>query len=65
MASVIGQFYGPTIARRFEELFRAHLVIAAQLVQTPKAGNKQAVINARRRWFENVKEIASFLSCSL
>ena len=49
MARVFKKFYGCVIANRIEELFRDHLVIAAELVQAAKAGNEQAVINARRR----------------
>lgn len=54
-------FYSDEIAQDFEELFTAHLTIAAELVQAAKAGNTEAAADAEQRWFENASQIAEFL----
>jgi hypothetical protein len=55
-------FYGDRIASKFRDLFRSHLVIAAELVKAAKAGNKEAAANAEKRWYANADEIAAFLA---
>jgi hypothetical protein len=54
-------FYGDKIASKFRDLFKDHLVIAAELVKAAKAGNKEAAANAEKRWYANAGEIATFL----
>lgn len=54
-------FYGDRIASKFRDLFKEHLVIAAELVKAAKAGNKEAAANAEKRWYANADEIAIFL----
>lgn len=55
-------FYGRSIALKFSDLLRDHLVIAAELVKAAKAGNKQAADAAEKRWYDNADQIAIFLS---
>lgn len=55
-------FYGNRIASKFSDLFKSHLVIAAELVKSAKAGNKEAAANAEKRWYANANEIAAFLA---
>jgi len=62
MANVINPFYGNEISSKFEQLFRDHLVIAAQLVKAAKAGNSRAAADAEHRWYANADDIASFLN---
>lgn len=61
MARVFGAFFGQSVATRIEELFTAHLTIAAELVHAAKAGDNLAELDARRRWYENAIEISRFL----
>lgn len=61
-AEVLRPLYGNEIASRFEDLFKSHLVIAAELVKAAKAGNSNAAADAEKRWYENADEIAAFLA---
>lgn len=61
MARLFGDFYGLRVARRIEELFTAHLTIAAELVTAARDGDTQEVEDARRRWYQNARDIARFL----
>ncbi|MFD0681134.1 MULTISPECIES: LysM peptidoglycan-binding domain-containing protein [unclassified Paenibacillus] len=62
MAIVFKRYYGEEIAARFSDLFKEHLVLAAQLVKAAKAGNKQAAAEAEKKWYANADEIAVFLN---
>jgi hypothetical protein len=53
--------YRDIIASKFSDLFKIHLVIAAELVKAAKAGNKDAAANSEKRWYANADEIANFL----
>jgi hypothetical protein len=55
-------FYGNKNAYIFAELFKSHLVIAAKLVKAAKAGDNKASADAEKRWYDNAREIAAFLS---
>ncbi|WP_309245277.1 acetylglutamate kinase [Clostridium estertheticum] len=55
-------FYGYEIASQFSDLFKSHLVIAAQLVKAAKAGDSKGSADAEKRWYANADEIAVFLS---
>jgi len=55
-------YYGDRAASEFSRLLRDHLVIAAELVKSAKAGNTKAAADAERRWYENADEIARFLA---
>lgn len=61
MANVIKLFYRDAIASTFEAMFRDHLVIAAQLVKSAKAGDNRAAAEAEKNWYANANEIAAFL----
>lgn len=54
--------YGDKIAAKLSELFTNHLVIAAQLVKSAKAGDMKAVSDIRKKLYANADEIAVFLS---
>lgn len=62
MGNLLAPFYGRRIAKRYANLIREHLVIAAELVNAAKAGDNKAVEDAKKRWFRNGAEIAKFLS---
>lgn len=55
-------FYGIQKASKFGNLLKDHLVIAAQLVKTAKAGDTIAATDAEKRWYTNADEIAAFLN---
>lgn len=55
-------FYGSSIALKFSDLLKDHLVIAAELVKAAKAGNKQSADAIEKRWYDNADQIAIFLS---
>lgn len=60
-ANVLRPLYGDSIARRFEELLREHLLIAAQLVNAAKAGDTQSAAQQRNKWYANADNIAASL----
>lgn len=55
-------FYGDNISSQFSNLLRNHLIIAAQLVKSAKAGDSKGAANAEKEWYDNADEIAAFLS---
>lgn len=59
-SNVLRPLYGGQRAKRFEELFTDHLLIAAQLAA--KEGNAGAVSEQRSKWYVNAEDIATFLS---
>jgi len=59
--NILKHFYGDEIASQFSDLFKNHLVIAAQLVKAAKAGYTQESADAEKRWYANADEIAAFL----
>ncbi|WP_379967809.1 acetylglutamate kinase [Ectobacillus sp. sgz5001026] len=61
MGNSIKPFYGENIARKYSDLIKDHLVIAADLVKAAKAGNKSAASIAERKWYSNADEIVEFL----
>ncbi len=60
-ANVLRPLYGDSIAKRFEELLREHLLIASQLVNAAKEGDTQSVAQQRMKWYANADSIAAFL----
>lgn len=61
-AIVLGIFYGEDKARKFQDLLREHLLIAANLVNAVKTNDTVVINDARTKWYENADEIAAFLS---
>lgn len=60
-ANALRPFYGDEVAQNFENLFRQHITIAAELVQAAKAGDSNQVDAIWQRWVDNANQIASFL----
>ncbi|MDP4153708.1 MAG: acetylglutamate kinase [Bacillota bacterium] len=61
-ANVFKRFYGEQVADEFKRLFEQHLLIAADLVNSAKAGNRREVEENRAKWYANADNIAVFLS---
>jgi hypothetical protein len=61
-ADELRRYYGLEKADRFRVLLTEHLTIAAELVDAAKAGDREAVGQIRRRWYQNAEDIAAFLA---
>ncbi|MDQ0418154.1 truncated hemoglobin YjbI [Croceifilum oryzae] len=65
MGNALESLYGDRVARKFSELIKDHLVIAADLVRAAKAGDKLDVAIAERKWYANADDIIKFLTKAL
>lgn len=61
-ANVLNPFYGKENSKKFEQLLRDHLLIAAELVENAKKGDTVAANKSRENWYRNADEIAYFFS---
>lgn len=61
-ADVLRRFYGYDISKKFEALFKNHLLLSAKLLTDAKAGDTNSVDADRVEWYKNSDEIADFLS---
>ncbi|MGN0468189.1 MAG: acetylglutamate kinase [Acutalibacteraceae bacterium] len=61
-AVLFERFYGKAKANEFRKLFTEHLTIAAELVNSAKNNQKDKVLSARKKWYENAEAIAEFLA---
>lgn len=61
-AVVLRPLYGNEIASKFENLFKSHLVIAAELIKAAKADDIKTATDAEKRWYANADEISAFLT---
>lgn len=62
MGNSLQPFYGKKAAKKYSDLIKDHLVIAADLVKAAKAGDQNAALNAEKKWYRNGDEIVEFLS---
>lgn len=62
IGNAIKPFYGDAAGAKLTALLRDHILIAAELIDAAKAGNKPKQDDATKRWFANADEIAAFLS---
>lgn len=61
-ANILKNYYGDEKAKEFEKLLSDHLLLAADLLNAAKAGDEGAADIARRKWYNNASEIASFFA---
>ncbi|MFK7692538.1 acetylglutamate kinase [Paenibacillus sp. HJGM_3] len=62
MGNAIRPFYGDEAAKKFEQLIRDHLVIAADLVKAAVAGNQSQVNALEKKWYANADDVTNFLA---
>ncbi len=62
IGSAIKPFFGEAAGDQLTALLRPHILIAAELVSSAKAGDNTAVGSASTRWYANADEIADFLA---
>ena len=61
IGNAVADFYGKEAGDKLTALLRDHIGTAAELVMAAKAGDNAKVADAKKRWYENADEIASFL----
>jgi hypothetical protein len=61
-ADFLEPFYGTAASERFEELLREHLLLAADLLKSAKAGDSAGADTVRKKWYANADSIASLLA---
>jgi hypothetical protein len=62
IGNAVKAFYGDAAGAKLTALLRDHILIAAELIDAAKAGNKPKQDDATKRWYANADEIAAFLS---
>jgi hypothetical protein len=62
IGNAIKPFYGVDAGNKLTALLKDHILIAVDLVTAAKAGDKTKVADADRRWHDNARDIATFLS---
>jgi len=62
LGDAIKPFYGNAAGARLTALLRDHILIAADVVTAAKAGNQGQLTANQRRWSDNGRDLASFLS---
>jgi hypothetical protein len=62
LGDAIKPFYGDEAGAKLTALLRDHILIAAELIDAAKAGDKAKSDDATRRWGANADEISTFLN---
>jgi hypothetical protein len=62
IGTAIKSFYGDAAGDKLTELLKQHITIAADVVTAAAKGDGEALGNAQKKWHDNAKEIAEFLS---
>jgi len=62
IGSAIKFYYGNEAGEKLTALLKSHITIAADVVTAAKKGDKTALNEASKRWYDNADEIAAFLS---
>jgi hypothetical protein len=62
IGNAIVPFYGKAAGDQLASLLREHIMIAVDLVDAAKTGNKEKLANADKRWKNNANQIAAFLA---
>jgi hypothetical protein len=62
IGNAIEPYYGDAAGNQLTELLRAHILIAADVIATAKAGDTAKLADAQARWEKNADDIAAFLA---
>jgi hypothetical protein len=62
IGAVVAVYYGAEAGTRLTALLKTHITTAKELVIAAKADDKGKVADARKRWYANADDIATFLS---
>jgi hypothetical protein len=62
IGNAIKPYYGDQAGEKLAALLRDHILIATEVVKAAKANKKDELDAAQKKWSENGKEIAAFLS---
>lgn len=62
IGAAIKPYYGDEAGTKLSKLLRDHILIAADVVKAAKAGDKDQVAAEQKRWTDNGKDLAAFLS---
>lgn len=58
----IKSYYGEEAGNQLSKLLREHIVLAGQVVDAAKSGNKTDLEKYNKLWYQNADQIADFLS---
>lgn len=62
LGNAIKPYYGEETGKKLTDLLYPHITIAAEVVNSAKAGNTAALDEANKKWYANADEISEFLS---
>lgn len=62
IGNAIKTYYGEAAGQQLAKLLRDHIVIATDVVQAAKGGDRTLLGDAQKKWSENGRDIAAFLS---
>ena len=62
IGNAIKPYYGDQAGQKLTALLRDHILIATEVVKAAKAGKKDQLDAAQKKWSANGKDIAAFLS---
>jgi len=62
IGNAVAEYYGRPAGDQLTGLLKSHILIAADLVNAAKAGDKAGVDATNHKWRENAEDIAKFLS---
>jgi hypothetical protein len=62
IGDAIKPFYGRAAGERLTALLKDHILVAAELLASAKAGDQDAVERASSAWYRNANHIADFLN---
>jgi hypothetical protein len=64
IGDAIKPFYGDAAGDQLTSLLKEHILIAVDLLNAAKSGDKSAFKDASKRWYDNADQIAAFLNAA-